>query len=141
MHVIVGQKPFKCSWWWVHDLLTNDWIQWNYSHYKNKNNNFSFYNCMWVTIIEKFLFMNNYLTFIVRIRSVLNNYLFIVYYLYSLLGVRQEWADIGSLGWILSIRGVLKKITVIFKFLELPRFNVRIFFCYIGRHVCYKCWQ
>ena len=35
-----------------------------------------------------------------------------------------------------------QKITVIFKFRELRVFDFRIFFfCYVGRHVCYICWQ
>ena len=40
------------------------------------------------------------------------------------------------------IRGVIKKIIVIIKFRELRMFNFRIFFCYVGTHVCYTiCWQ
>ena len=34
-----------------------------------------------------------------------------------------------------------QKITVIFKFRELRMFDFRIFFCYVGTHVCYIFWQ
>ena len=36
------------------------------------------------------------------------------------------------------IRGMFKKLTVIFKFRELHDFHI---FCYVSTHVCYICWQ